>query len=73
MTSKLRSKPPIASADDFIAGAAQRTAGVEQTATSQPPKRESKPQAAQDKEVSRHGKSASYVDVLKVYNLDLRR
>ena len=29
MTSKLRSKPPIASADNFIAGAAQRTAVVE--------------------------------------------
>ena len=29
MTSKLRSRPPIASADDFIAGADQQTAAVE--------------------------------------------
>ena len=29
MTSKLRSRPPIASADDFIAGADQQTEAVE--------------------------------------------
>ena len=29
MISKLRSRPPIASADDFIAGADQQTAAVE--------------------------------------------
>ena len=73
MTSKLRSKPPIASADDFIAGAAQRTAVVEQTATSQPVKRESKPQAAQGRGVSRHPWEERNLrdDVLKVYNLRL--
>ena len=72
MTSKLRSKPPIASADDFIAGAAQRTAVVEQTATSQPA-RESKPQAAQGRGVSRHPWEEPKLrdDVLKVYNLRL--
>ena len=56
-----------------IAGAAQRTAVVEQIATSQPPKHESKPQAAQGRGVSRHPWEERKLrdDVLKVYNLRL--
>ena len=58
MTSKLRSRPTIASADDFIAGADQQTEAVEQP--------ESTPVALlpwKDSQVRE--------DVLKVYNLRL--
>ena len=58
MTSKLRSKPPIASAEDFIGGADQRT-------------RESKPGRKQSKSPPSVPWEDPQVreDVLKVYNL----
>ena len=73
MTNKLRSQPPIISADDFIDGAGHRTMVVEQTATSQSAKRKSKPRSAQEEGVSHHPWEDPRVrdDVLKVYNLRL--
>ena len=58
MISKLRSRPPIASADDFIAGADQQTAAVEPPGQAPPA-----PLPWEDSQVLE--------DVLKVYNLRL--
>ena len=74
MTSKLRSKPPIASAEDFIGGADQRTAEPEQNETSaQQRTRESKPGRKQSKSPPSVPWEDPQVreDVLKVYNLRL--
>ena len=72
MTSKLRSKPPIASAEDFIGGADQRAAEPEQNETSaQQRTRESKPGRKQSKSPPSVPWEDPQVreDVLKVYNL----
>lgn len=70
MINKLRSQPPIASADDFIAGAEQQTAAGKQPAQT---KRELKMHPPQSR-------AATYLpwedpevrdDVIKVYNLRL--
>ena len=58
MPSKLRSRLPIASADDFIAGADQQTAAVEPPGQAPPA-----PLPWEDSQVRE--------DVLKVYNLRL--
>ena len=58
MASKLRSRPPIASADDFIAGADQQPSAVEQS--------EQTPSA-----LLPWKNSQVREDVLKVYNLRL--
>ena len=74
MTSKLRSKPPIVSAEDFIGGADQRTAELEQNEmSSQRGTRESKPHRMQGKSAPSAPWEDPQVrdDVLKVYNLRL--
>ena len=75
MTSKLRSKPPIASAEDFIVGADQRTTELEQKEMpSQRGARESKlPRRMQGKSAPSAPWEDPQVrdDVLKVYNLRL--
>ncbi len=73
MTSKLRSKPPIISAKNFIDGADQRTAELEQNATPPQGTRESKPRRMQRKLAPSAPWEDPQVrdDVLKVYNLRL--
>ena len=74
MTSKLRSKPPIVSAEDFIGSADQRTAELEQNEMpSQRGTRESKPHRMQGKSAPSAPWEDPQVrdDVLKVYNLRL--
>ena len=75
MTNKLRSRPPIASADDFIAaGAEQQTAAGEQPAqASAQTKRELKLRDTQGKGATPLPWEDPQVrdDVLKVYNLRL--
>ncbi len=74
MTNKLRSRPPIASADDFIAGAEQQTAAGEQPAqASAQTKRELKLRDTQGRGATPLPWEDPQVrdDVLKVYNLRL--
>lgn len=74
MTNKLRSRPPIASAEDFIAAAEQQTAAGEQSAqTPAQPKRELKLRGPQGRGATPLPWEDPRVrdDVLKVYNLRL--
>ena len=74
MTNKLRSQPPIASADDFIAGAEQQTAAGKQPAQAQA---QTKRELKMPDPTSRGAMFLPWEDpqvrddILKVYNLRL--